>query len=50
MHDLIIALVFVTLVASPAIAAVMPARKRRSAPECQAKAIEFPAATLPASR
>ena len=50
MHDLIIALVFLAFVASPAIAAAMPARKRRTAPEHSAKGIEFPAATLSASR
>ena len=50
MHDLIIALIFVTLVASPVIAAVMPTRKRRGAPERQADGVEFPVSHLSASR
>jgi hypothetical protein len=46
MHDLLIALVFLTLVASPAIVAAMPLSKREERPESHAKGVDF----LPASR
>jgi hypothetical protein len=46
MYDLLIALVFLTFVASPAIAAAMPVSKRQEAPERHAKGVGF----LPVSR
>jgi len=46
MHDLLIALVFVAFVASPAIVAAMPLSKHQEQPESHAKGVGF----LPASR
>ncbi len=46
MYDLLIALVFLAFVASPAIVAAMPISKRQERPEKHAKGVGF----LPASR
>ncbi len=46
MHDLLIAMVFLTFVASPALFATMPLSKRQERPESHAKGVGF----LPASR
>ena len=46
MHDLLIAIVFLTFVASPALFAVIPLSKRQERPENNAKGVGF----LPASR
>lgn len=46
MQDLLIALVFLTFVASPAIVAALPLSKRQERPERHAKGVGF----LPASR
>jgi hypothetical protein len=50
MHDLLIALVFLAFVASPAIVAAMPPSERKERPESNAKGVEFPIPSLPASR
>ena len=46
MQDLLIALIFLTFVASPALFAAMPLSKRQKLPESHAKGVGF----LPASR
>lgn len=46
MHDLLIAVVFLAFVASPALVAVMPLSKRQERPSSHAKGVSF----LPASR
>ena len=50
MHDLLIALVFVTFVASPAIVAAIPVREREEEPESRANGVDFPIASLSARR
>jgi hypothetical protein len=50
MHDLLIALVFLTFVASPAIVAAMPLSERKIRPERRAKGVGFSISSLPASR
>ncbi len=50
MQDLIIALAFLALVASPAIAAALPLRRREVGPAGHANGVDFPASSLPASR
>jgi hypothetical protein len=46
MYDLLIAVAFLTFVASPALVAAMPVSKRQERPESHAKGVGF----LPASR
>jgi hypothetical protein len=46
MHDLLIAIVFLTFVASPTLSAAMPLSKRQERSESHAKRVGF----LPASR
>ena len=50
MYDLLIALVFVMFVASPALAAAVPVREREEEPEGHAKGVDLPIVSLPASR
>ncbi|MGD0347687.1 MAG: hypothetical protein ABSA85_13075 [Terracidiphilus sp.] len=50
MHDLLIAFVFLTFVASPAIVAAMPLRERVKRPERHANGVDFPISSLTASR
>jgi hypothetical protein len=50
MHDLFIAVVFLAFVASPAIIAALPRREHVKRPERQAKGVDFPISSLPASR
>jgi hypothetical protein len=49
MHDLLIALVFVTLVASPAFIAAMPFKEEDEAPETHAD-VDLPAPSPSATR
>jgi hypothetical protein len=50
MHDLLIAAVFLTFVASPALVAAMPRTERVKRPERRAEGVDFPFSSLPASR
>jgi len=43
MHDLLIALLFIAFVASPAIVAALPVRERDEQPESSTKEIDLPA-------
>jgi len=50
MHDLLIALVFVTLVASPALVAAMPFKEDDETPERHAESVDLAAPSPSASR
>jgi len=50
MHDLLIAMVFVTLVATPALVAAMPFKDEDETPELHAESAELAASSPSASR
>lgn len=50
MMELLIALVFVAFVASPAIIAMLPAARRKERPASQSKSLNVPVRPLSASR